>query len=186
MADSFFPAAFIGIHIRCAARKSGNSFLPGWHLKKMYAKVLDFNFVGIVASARESSFVRILIVDDHEIVRAGVCSILSSRKDIEVCGEAGNGKEAVEKAIELKPDLIILDITMPVLSGFDASIRIRKVLPNVPILILSMHDSQTVRQACRRAGAQGYVSKMKAAEILLRAVDLLVRGGTFFPATKTV
>jgi two-component system nitrate/nitrite response regulator NarL len=126
--------------------------------------------------------VRILLVDDHAIVRNGVCAILSSRKDIEVCGEAGNGKEAVEKAVELKPDLIILDITMPVLSGFDASIRIRQILPNIPILILSMHDSHTVRQACKKAGAQGYVSKTKAAEILLRAVDLLMHGGTFFPA----
>ena len=119
-------------------------------------------------------------------VRKGVCAILSLREDIEVCGEAGNGKEAVEKAIELKPDLIILDITMPVLSGFDASIKIRKVLPHVPILILSMHDSQTVRTACRRAGVQGYVNKMKAGEILLRAVDSLIRGGTFFPATEAV
>ena len=129
---------------------------------------------------------RILVVDDHVTVRKGVCAILSLREDIEVCGEAGNGKEAVEKAIELKPDLIILDITMPVLSGFDASIKIRKALPDVPILILSMHDSQTVRRACRRAGVQGYVSKMRVGEILLRAVDSLIRGGTFCPATEGV
>ena len=129
---------------------------------------------------------RVLVVDDHAIIRKGVCAILSLREDIEVCGEAENGKEAVEKAIQLKPDLVIMDITMPVLSGFDASIRIRKALPDVPILFLSMHDSQTVRQACRRAGAQGYVSKSKAAALLLRAVDLLVRGETFFPATENV
>ena len=129
---------------------------------------------------------RILLVDDHAVVRKGVCAILSSREDIQVCGEAENGKEALEKAVELKPDLIILDITMPVLSGFDASIRIRNTLPHIPILILSMHDSQTVLQACRRAGAQGYVSKGKAGEILLRAVDLLVRGETFYPAKEPV
>lgn len=127
---------------------------------------------------------RVLLVDDHEIVRHGVCRILSSREDIEVCGEAADGKEAVQKAVQLKPDLIIMDITMPLLSGFDASVKIRKALPDVPILILSMHDSQTVRQACRRVGAQGYVSKAKAGEILLRAVDLLMHGETFFPVTE--
>jgi DNA-binding NarL/FixJ family response regulator len=128
---------------------------------------------------------RVLLVDDHAIVRHGVCAILSSREDIEVCGEAGDGKEALQKAVQLKPDLIVMDITMPLLSGFDASVKIRKVLPDVPILILSMHDSQTVRQACRRAGAQGYVSKAKAGEILLRAVDLLMDGETFFPVTES-
>ena len=84
---------------------------------------------------------RILIADDHEAVRKGVCAILSSRADVEVCGEAENGRETVEKANALKPDLIILDITMPVLSGFEAAREIRKTLPYVPILILSMHES---------------------------------------------
>jgi len=130
--------------------------------------------------------VRILVVDDHVTVRKGVCAILSSREDIEVCGEARNGREAVEKAAELKPDLVILDISMPLLSGFDASVKIRKALPDVPILILSMHDSQTVRQACKRVGAQGYVSKANAGELLLRAVDSLARGETFFPASGSV
>ncbi len=128
---------------------------------------------------------RILLVDDHAIIRKGVRVVLSSRADIEVCGEAGDGKEAVQKALQLKPDLIIMDITMPLLSGFDASLKIRKALPDVPILILSMHDSQTVRQACKKAGAQGYVSKAKAGELLLRAVDLLMHGETFFPVTES-
>jgi DNA-binding NarL/FixJ family response regulator len=125
--------------------------------------------------------VRVLVADDHEIIRKGVCAILSSRGDIEVCGEAQNGKEAVQKANELKPDLIILDITMPALNGFDTALKIRSTLPDVPILILSMHDSSTFRLACKRGGAQGYVSKTRAAEHLLRAVDSLIRGETFFP-----
>jgi YesN/AraC family two-component response regulator len=79
--------------------------------------------------------VRVLIVDDYEAVRKGVCAILSSRLDIEVCGEAGNGKEAIDKATALRPDLIILDVTMPILNGFDAAREILKVLPDVPILI---------------------------------------------------
>jgi DNA-binding NarL/FixJ family response regulator len=91
----------------------------------------------VVPHARESLLVRVLLVDDHEIFRHGVCRILSSREDIEVCGEAADGKEAVQKAVQLKPDLIIMDITMPLLSGFDASVKIRKALPDVPILIHS-------------------------------------------------
>jgi DNA-binding NarL/FixJ family response regulator len=92
--------------------------------------------------------VRILIADDHEIVRKGVCSILESRKDIEICGEASNGQEAVQKALQLNPDLVILDVTMPVLDGFAAARQVKEVLPNVPILMLSMHDANdAVREA---------------------------------------
>jgi two-component system nitrate/nitrite response regulator NarL len=86
--------------------------------------------------------VRILIVDDHEAVRKGVCAILSSRLDIEVCGEAVNGKEALAKATELRPDLIILDVSMPVLSGFDAARQIRKIVPEARILMFSMPESK--------------------------------------------
>jgi CheY-like chemotaxis protein len=91
-------------------------------------------------------YVRILIVDDHEMIRKGVCAVLSARKDIEVCGEAADGLEAIEKAKKLQPDLVIMDITMPKMSGFDAAREIRKLLPAVPILFLTMHDShQMVR-----------------------------------------
>jgi YesN/AraC family two-component response regulator len=76
--------------------------------------------------------VRILIADDHEAIRAGVRSILSSHEDIQICGEATNGKEAIDRAKELLPDLIILDINMPVLGGFGAAQEIKKVLPNIP------------------------------------------------------
>jgi YesN/AraC family two-component response regulator len=76
--------------------------------------------------------VRILVADDHEAVRKGVCAILSSRLDIEVCGEASNGQDAIDKAHELKPDLITLDITMPVLNGIDAARIIRQTLPKSP------------------------------------------------------
>ena len=123
---------------------------------------------------------RILIADDHETVRKGVCTILTSHKDIEVCGEAANGEEAVQKSIELKPDLIIMDISMPVLSGFDAAKQIKKLLPNTPILILTMHEGRTLADDAKRAGAQGCVSKSDAGPVLLQAVDALLRGNTFF------
>lgn len=124
---------------------------------------------------------RILVADDHEAVRKGVCAILGSRKDVEVCGEAENGKEAIEKAIALKPDLIILDITMPMLSGFEAAREIRKILPDVPMLILSMHESKQLIEEAKKIGMQGYVTKTQVGGTLLLAVDTLQRNQTFFP-----
>jgi DNA-binding NarL/FixJ family response regulator len=124
---------------------------------------------------------RILVADDHESVRKGVCVILGSRGDIEVCGEASNGQEAIDKAQELKPDLIILDITMPVLNGIDAAEAIRKILPKVPILFLSMHQSRQIIAEAKRIGVRGYVRKAEAAATLLKAVDALLRNEPFFP-----
>jgi two-component system, NarL family, nitrate/nitrite response regulator NarL len=101
-----------------------------------------------------------------------------------VCGEASNGQEAVEKAFQLKPDLIILDVTMPVLGGFEAARRIKASLPKVPILMLSMHEGDYVIQESQLVGAQGYIPKSHAAEALLEAVDAVLRGDTFFSATS--
>ncbi len=75
---------------------------------------------------------RVLIADDHPVVRKGVCPILESRNDLEVCGEATNGEEAVQESLRLNPDLIILDVTMPVLDGFSAARKIRELLPKIP------------------------------------------------------
>jgi DNA-binding NarL/FixJ family response regulator len=124
---------------------------------------------------------RILIVDDHEAVRKGVCAILSARLDIEVCGEAVNGKEAIEKTKELKPDLIILDVTMPVLNGFDAAREIRKILPEARILMLSMHESKQLVEEATRLGVHGYVTKTQASDVLLKAVDALFGNQLFYP-----
>lgn len=128
---------------------------------------------------------RILVADDHETVRKGVSAILTSHQDLEVCGEAANGREAVEKANELQPDLIILDITMPKLNGFEAALEIRKTMPAVPILFLSMHDGRQMLQASKTAGVQGYVTKTQASETLLHAVDALLRGDVFFPTEES-
>jgi DNA-binding NarL/FixJ family response regulator len=130
---------------------------------------------------RDPGPVRILVADDHAAVRKGVCAILSSRLDIEVCGEASNGQEAIEKAHDLKPDLIILDITMPVLNGLDAARVIRLTLPEVPILLLSMHDGKHIIADARRIGIEGYLSKSEASATLLAAVDAILRNQSFFP-----
>jgi DNA-binding NarL/FixJ family response regulator len=125
---------------------------------------------------------QVLIADDHEIVRRGVRSILESRVGLEICGEAVNGREAVNKASQLHPDLIILDQAMPVLNGLGAATEIRQLMPDVPILMLSMHDGKTLLDALRMIGAQGFVPKAECAEKLLEAVDAVLRGETFFDA----
>jgi DNA-binding NarL/FixJ family response regulator len=126
--------------------------------------------------------VRILIVDDHEAVRKGIRAILRSRPDLEVCGEAINGEEAVAKAEELKPDLIILDVTMPVLDGFGAAREIRKRMSEVPILFYSMNDGRAVMESARAVGANGFITKSEAGGVLLKAVGALSNKETFFPA----
>ncbi|MGB2628770.1 MAG: response regulator transcription factor [Candidatus Acidiferrum sp.] len=123
---------------------------------------------------------KVLIADDHEIVRRGVKSILLSKENTEVCAEATNGQEALQKAAECKPDLIILDHSMPVLDGLSAASRIREIMPNVPILMLSMHDGPPLIDALRLVGAQGFVPKAECAERLMEGVDAVMRGETFF------
>lgn len=125
---------------------------------------------------------RILVADDHAVVRKGVCTILSSRADLE-CEEAENGREAIEKAIALGPDMVVLDITMPVLSGLDAAREIKNFLPQVPILILSMHTGEHVIKQLKSLGVQGFVTKGQAATTLLQAVDALLNGQTFFASS---
>lgn len=126
---------------------------------------------------------RILIVDDHDVVRQGIrTTMLRSRPEWEVCGEAANGKEAIEAVTALKPDVIILDITMPVMSGLEAAPRIAKLDPNCRVLIFTMHESQRLADDVRAAGAHGYVQKSQAGRDLILAIDCLLAGGTFFGA----
>jgi len=128
---------------------------------------------------------RCLLVDDHESVRMGVTAILSSRPNIEVCGEAANGQEAVGKARELKPDLIIMDVNMPVLDGIHSAKEIRAFLPEVPILFFSMHDGVYLVHEAKMAGVQGFVNKTDARATLLDAVDALINKQTYFPDRST-
>jgi DNA-binding NarL/FixJ family response regulator len=123
---------------------------------------------------------RILIADDHETVRKGVCAILTAHENIQICGEASNGEQAVQMAFELKPDLIVLDLSMPLLDGFSAAKQIRKILPSVPILIFSMQNGQRVAREAQLAGAQGFISKSEAGQVLLEAISALMNGQTFF------
>ncbi len=123
--------------------------------------------------------VRILIVDDHDVVRAGVKTILATRSDWEICGEATNGKMAVEMAREMKPELIVMDITMPIMSGLDAAREIAKLKLSSKVLVLSMHELRYRLEDLGNLGIQGYVLKSNAVRDLIHALDTLLGGGQF-------
>jgi len=109
-----------------------------------------------------------------------VRAVLESR-GLDVCGEAANGLEALEMATQLRPDLVILDITMPVLDGFTAAREITKRLPGVGILLLSMHESASMVNVAKSSGARGYVAKSEGIARLVKAVDAIAHNQTFFP-----
>jgi DNA-binding NarL/FixJ family response regulator len=129
---------------------------------------------------RNTQPVRILVADDHETVRKGICAILSSRLTLEEVGEASNGLEAIAKAKELVPDLIVLDITMPELGGFEAAREIRKLYPEMPILFLSMHEGKHLIETAKSIPVQGYVMKNQVGRALVDAAEQLLKGKTFF------
>jgi len=123
---------------------------------------------------------RIFVADDHPIFRFGLCSLLRSHEGWEVCGEAADGRDTVEKCKQLKPDLLILDICMPELNGLDAARQILKQNPNQIILVLTAVDSEQVIRECLEAGIRGWVFKSDATEDLITAVELLQRQKTIF------
>src|SRR5499425_102071 len=123
---------------------------------------------------------RILVADDHEVVRRGLCGLLGSQPDWEICGEASNGREAVEKTLQLKPDVVILDVGMPVLNGLEATRQILKSNPQARVLILTLHDSDQVVREVLDAGARGFLLKSDAARDLVAAVEALRRDKTYF------
>lgn len=116
---------------------------------------------------------RILVADDHHVVRTGLRALLESKTGWRVCAEAANGREAVEKANEFRPDVAVLDIGMPLLNGVEATRQIRKVSPETEVLILTMHDSEQMIQGVLDAGARGYILKDDADRNLLAAVEAL-------------
>src|SRR3984957_19994725 len=124
--------------------------------------------------------VRLLIADDHEIVRRGLRTVLEARPGWEVVAEAGDGREALQRVVEFTPDVTILDISMPSMNGLEAARQIRKRVPESKILILSVHDSDPLIQKVLECGARGYLLKSDAARDLVTAVDALLCNKTFF------
>ena len=122
----------------------------------------------------------ILIADDHEVVRQGVRMILQGLPQWRVCGEAVNGKDAVEQAKTLDPDIIIMDLTMPEMSGIEATRELGRQRMRPSVLIFTMHVAKNLPETARNAGAKGLVLKSRASQDLVSALQTLAEGGTFF------
>lgn len=123
---------------------------------------------------------RVLLADDHDLMRRGIRDLLESDPEIEVCGEASNGREALALARHLKPDVAVLDLTMPELNGLEAIRRLQSELPKIEVVVFSMHDSEDLIREVFAAGARGYVLKSDAALHLAEAVKSVSRHQPFF------
>src|SRR4051794_35292838 len=123
---------------------------------------------------------RLLVADDHDIVRKGLCALLGGQPDWKIAAEARNGQEAVKMATEFKPDVAVLDISMPDLNGLEAARQISKAVPSTKVLLLTMHASDTFMGEALEAGVRGFVLKSDAGKDLVAAVDALGRNQKFF------
>ena len=123
--------------------------------------------------------IRVLVVDDHTIVRDGICALLGLAGDMEVVGEAANGREALEMVQKLVPDVVLMDIAMPVMGGLEATRRIRKELPKVKVLALTQYDDKAYVFPIIEAGASGFISKTAASSDLASGIRSVYRGDSF-------
>jgi two-component system response regulator NreC len=122
---------------------------------------------------------RVLIVDDHAFIRRGVQTILHPYPEWEFCGEAENGKDAIRLADELKPEIIIMDVSMPGLNGIEATRAIRKSQPEVKVVLLTLHESAELLRSAFRAGARGYLLKTDAEQELVKALSVVAGEGAY-------
>ena len=132
-----------------------------------------------------SEMIRVLIADDHAVLRAGLRMLLDAELDMEVVGEAADGHVALQKAIELKPDVILLDVTMPHVNGLEALHRIVEKAPDCRVLFLTMHDDESYLRSALAAGGSGYVLKQSADSVLLSAIRAVHQGGTYLHPEHT-
>jgi DNA-binding NarL/FixJ family response regulator len=121
-----------------------------------------------------------MVVDDHEVFRQGVKSLIETVPDWTVCAEAGGAEEALAAAAEAKPDIVVLDVSMPNVSGLDLIVQLKKILPKVEFLVLTLHDSERIIGQALRAGARGYLLKSDNGGKLIDAIAALARRQTFF------
>ncbi|MEQ6118598.1 response regulator transcription factor [Reichenbachiella sp. MALMAid0571] len=124
--------------------------------------------------------VKVVLADDHEIVRNGIKTLLESEGEIEVLGEASNGIEAIEKVLELKPEILILDIRMPLMNGIEATAKLREVSPDTKVLILSMHDDEEYIIKSAESGASGYLLKDTNKQEFIKAISTIKSGDKYF------
>jgi two-component system response regulator NreC len=123
--------------------------------------------------------IRILLADDHAVVRQGFKMILSAEKDMEIVGEAGNGREAVEQAEQLRPDIVVMDVAMPELNGIEATRRLAASMPHTRVIALSMHKDSVYVREILRAGARGYLLKDSGAGDLVSAIRAVASGESY-------
>jgi two-component system nitrate/nitrite response regulator NarL len=129
----------------------------------------------------KKQIIKILVADDHPVVRKGLQTCLAREPRIKIVGEAADGEEALRKARELSPHVVVMDISMPGMSGLEVTEQLRKEAPAVKVLIISMHKNRDAIFRVIQAGANGYVSKEAPPEELLRAIEKIYEGGTFYP-----
>lgn len=129
--------------------------------------------------------IQILIADDHGVLRAGLRALLSSEKDLEIVGEAGSGEQALAMAQELKPDLILLDISLPDLSGIEVTRQLKEDRPGIRVLILTVHEDEGLLQEAIRAGAAGYIIKRAVESELIDAIRAVSRGDLYVHPAMT-
>jgi DNA-binding NarL/FixJ family response regulator len=126
-----------------------------------------------------------MLVDDHEIVRKGIRALVETKQEYILCAEVADGLEAINVAKQAKPDLVVLDISMPGMSGLDLIVQLKKLLPNVEILVLTMHESERMMAQALRAGARGYLLKTECGDKFLEALKALSRHqACFSPAVS--
>ena len=123
--------------------------------------------------------IRLMLVDDHEVIRVGLKTFLQTQPDFDVVAEAGNGEEAVDRAMESHPDVILMDITMPGVDGMEATRRLRVLCPQCLVLALTVHDDKQYLMQMLAAGASGYITKQAAAEELVQAIHTIASGNVY-------
>jgi DNA-binding NarL/FixJ family response regulator len=125
--------------------------------------------------------IRVMVVDDHAVFRQGICALLARRKGIEIVGEAGDGKQALTQVAALRPDVVLMDIAMPVMNGLEATQAIRKSSPATRVLVLTQYESKEYIFSLLQAGAAGYVLKLAPVEELVEAIRTVHSQGAFLP-----
>ncbi len=132
------------------------------------------------------SKIRVMLVDDHALFREGMRALLQSSSDIEIVGEATNGKEAIEKVSQLSPEVVLMDIAMPVMGGVEATRRIRKDNPEIGVLVLTQYEDSEYILSMLKAGAKGYIAKTATAAELVAAIRAVHKGESFlYPSATT-
>lgn len=131
------------------------------------------------------SKISVLIAEDHQTVREGLRLVINTQDDMQVCGEAGDGREAISMAQELSPDVLLMDISMPDLNGLTAAAKLKRIAPQIKILTLTRHTDEAYLQELLQAGVSGYVLKQSSASELLRAIRAVAGGGNYLDPAMT-